>query len=97
MNSTLKTIIYLVLGLMVAYFVIPLFFMILLYMVLGGFVLYGYSKIKEYFIKRRMKTGRDSYTKSYTSKSKWEDEVKAEEVIVDDIVEVIDVDYKEVE
>ena len=97
MNSTLKTIIYLLLGLMVAYFVIPLFFMLLLYLVLGGFLFYGYFKIKQYFLKKRMKNTRNNYTKTYTSNTKWSEEVKEEDHIVDDVVEVIDVvDYEDV-
>lgn len=96
MNSTFKTIIYSVLGFMSVFLIITLFLNILPYIILVGLIFYGYFRIKGYFIAKKMRATEDSYSKTYTANSRWTDKVEVDENIVDDVVEVIDVDYKEV-
>lgn len=96
MNSTFKTIMYLVLGFMIVSLIATAFFAILPYMLLLGVILFVVFKIKGYFISKKIKTSSNSYTNTYTSNTKWEDKVDMKENIDDDVVDVIDVDYKEV-
>lgn len=96
MNSTFKTVMYLVLGFMIVSLVATLFFAILPYMLLLGVILFAVFKIKGYFISKKRKTSSNSYTKTYSSNTKWEDKVDMKENIDDDVVDIIDVDYKEV-
>ena len=96
MNSTFKTIMYLVLGFMIVSLIATVFFAILPYMVLLGVILFVVFKIKGYFISKKIKDSSNSYTKTYNSNTKWEDKVDMKENIDDDVVDVIDVDYKEV-
>lgn len=96
MNSTFKTIIYSVLGFMSVFLIVTLFLNILPYIILVGLIFYGYSRIKGYFLSKKMRATENNYSKTYTANSRGTDRVEVDENIVDDVVEVIDVDYKEV-
>lgn len=97
MNSTFKKIIYLILGFMVVYLVARLFFNLLPYVLLIGFIIFTYFKIRGYFIMKKKGSARASNTKTYNSNN--ESQYTASSVDEDDdiVSDVIDVDYKEVE
>lgn len=99
MNSTFKTIMYVILGFMVVSLVARLFFNMLPYIFLIGFILFAYFKIKGYFIGKRREKTSYSNTKTYSSnnESQYSASTVEEEGDDDVVSEVIDVDYKEVE
>lgn len=101
MNSTFKTIIYMVLGFMVVSLVARLFFNLLPYMLLIGTILFVYFKIKGYFIQRKRGYSSKSHIKTDDSnkKSQYSTANAQDEDVVSDIIDVDykDVDYKDVE
>ncbi|MGL5086529.1 MAG: hypothetical protein ACRC68_12560 [Clostridium sp.] len=95
MNSTLKTLIYVVLGFMVISLVVSLFFSLVPYLLLIGLILFVYSKIKGYFILKKRGSSQSSYGHSYKSEEKTN--YSTQGVEEDVVADVIDVDYKEVD
>lgn len=95
MNSTLKTIIYVVLGFMVVSLIARLFFNLLPYVLIIGAILFVYFKLKGYFLKKKKGNSTKNNTETYNSN----DSMKySSEVVEDDMnAEIIDVDYKDVE
>ncbi|SDO79491.1 DUF3329 domain-containing protein [Clostridium gasigenes] len=96
MNNTFKTIIYMILGFMVVSLVASLFLSALPWMLLIGAILFVYFKIKGYFIQKKRGYSSNSHQKTYDSndKSQYSTGNVQDE---DEISDVIDVDYKDVE
>ena len=90
-KSTLKTLLYFILGFMIFSAILSFFFRILPFLLLGGGAIYLAVKVYGFFKKDSVRKGSNSYeSSSYSS----------EEVYQDDYVdtsEAIDVDYEEVD
>lgn len=95
MNSTLKTLIYVVLGFMVISLVASLFISLLPYLLLMGLILFAYFKIKGYFILKKRGSSQSNYGTSY--KAEQNTTYSTQSVDTDEVSDVIDVDYKEVD
>lgn len=95
MNSTLKTIIYVVFGFMVVSVVARLFFGLLPIILLIGIILYVYFNIKGYFIQRKRKASGSNHKGTYRSsdETQYSSSMSSDEEMIS---EIIDVDYKEV-
>ena len=94
MNSTVKTMIYVVLGFMMVFLVASLFIWLLPYLLLMGLILFVYFKIKGNIIMKKRGSSQNSYGTSYKAEDK--NDYRAQNVD-DDVSDVIDVDYKEVD
>lgn len=91
-KGTLRTVLYIVLGLMIFSAVVTLFVNLLPYLLIGGLVIWAIVKIYTFFLnKKNNGTGTYSFKKdSYTNVDEFDDDSYNNG-------EVIDVDYKDVD
>lgn len=90
-KSTLKTVMYIALGILIFSVVVNLFFTIFPYLLIGGVVIYLVTKIVGYFSSKK-KSNENSYSTKYTSNDY--------EPYVDDSTDIsnaIDVDFEDVD
>lgn len=91
-KSTLKTVLYIVLGVIVVSAIVKLFFAILPYLLIGGLVLWGVFKIVGFVSSKKEGNSGTSYSQT--------ENISRDDVFVDDTVDTssaIDVDFEDVE
>lgn len=91
-KNTLKTILYIVAGLIIFSAVVSLFFSILPFLIGGGLILWLGLKVYGYFYSKKAAKESNYGKKTYTYTS---EEIYSNDTV--DNAEVIDVDYKEVD